>query len=53
MKEKTRLALEHGFGGGMMLWETGLDAPGNAGLTAVIFNELKNDTINYYTALQR
>jgi len=37
----------------MMLWETGLDAPENDGLTAVIFNELINDNITYYTALQR
>jgi chitinase len=36
---KTKLALEHGFGG-MMLWEAGLDSKGPHSLTTAIFNEL-------------
>jgi GH18 family chitinase len=35
VKKKTKLALEHGFGG-MMVWEAGLDAKGTESLTSVI-----------------
>ncbi|WP_078409037.1 glycoside hydrolase family 18 protein [Priestia abyssalis] len=35
MQQKTKLALDNGFGG-MMLWEAGHDAPGGASLTAAI-----------------
>ncbi|MEH6954761.1 glycoside hydrolase family 18 protein [Neobacillus drentensis] len=52
MKKKTRLALDHGFGG-MMLWESGLDAQGSHSLTGTIFTELKNSSkepLKYYTA---
>lgn len=51
MKKKTKLALDHGFGG-MMLWEAGLDAKGPHSLTSTIFGALKDsskDSINYYT----
>ncbi|MFF2445730.1 glycosyl hydrolase family 18 protein [Neobacillus sp. NPDC058068] len=51
MKKKTKLALEHGFGG-MMLWEAGLDAKGAHSLTGTISAELKNssnDPVKYYT----
>ena len=41
MKRKTRLALDHGFGG-MMLWEYGHDSKGTHSLTAAIFNELNS-----------
>jgi GH18 family chitinase len=52
MKKKTRLALNHGFGG-MMLWEAGLDAPGSHSLTGTIFSEITNSSkepVKYYTA---
>ncbi|WP_144548135.1 glycoside hydrolase family 18 protein [Bacillus sp. X1(2014)] len=52
MKKKTRLALDHGFGG-MMMWEVGLDAQGSHSLTGTIFSELKassKEPIKYYTA---
>jgi chitinase len=52
MKKKTKLALVHDFGG-MMLWESGLDAQGSHSLTGVIFEELvdsSKDPVNYYTA---
>jgi len=52
MKKKTRLALDHGFGG-MMMWEAGLDAQGPHSLTGTIFTELKNSSkepVKYYTA---
>nr|WP_263326655.1 glycoside hydrolase family 18 protein [Neobacillus sp. Marseille-Q6967] len=39
MKKKTKLALDHGFGG-MMLWEAGLDSQGDQSLTTAIFEEL-------------
>jgi chitinase len=51
MKKKTRLALNHGFGG-MMLWESGHDAKGPHSLTASISTELKepsNEPVKYYT----
>jgi chitinase len=51
MKKKTRLALSHGFGG-MMLWESGLDAQGPHSLTGAISSELKelsNEPVKYYT----
>jgi chitinase len=51
MKKKTRLALNHGFGG-MMLWESGLDAQGPHSLTAAISSELEalsNEPVKYYT----
>jgi chitinase len=51
MKKKTRLALNHGFGG-MMLWESGLDAQGPHSLTASISSELKalsTEPFKYYT----
>ncbi|MEH7484423.1 glycoside hydrolase family 18 protein [Neobacillus drentensis] len=51
MIKKTRLALDHGFGG-MMMWEVGLDAQGLHSLTGTIFTELKNsskDPLKYYT----
>jgi chitinase len=39
MQKKTKLALDHGFGG-MMLWEAGHDSQGDHSLTTVIFDEL-------------
>ncbi|MGM9929987.1 MAG: glycoside hydrolase family 18 protein [Bacillus sp. (in: firmicutes)] len=39
MKKKTDLAIENGFGG-IMMWETGLDAMGENSLTSVIYEEL-------------
>jgi GH18 family chitinase len=51
MKKKTKLALDHGFGG-MMLWELGLDAHGPNSLTRTIFDVLKNtskDPVKYYS----
>ncbi|MBV7506476.1 glycoside hydrolase family 18 protein [Bacillus sp. sid0103] len=52
MKKKTRLALDHGFGG-MMLWEAGLDSQGSHSLTGTIFSEIKassKEPVKYYTA---
>ncbi|MFL6557658.1 MAG: glycosyl hydrolase family 18 protein [Bacillus sp. (in: firmicutes)] len=52
MNKKTRLALEHGFGG-MMIWEVGLDAQGPHSLTGSISETLKEEEkapIKYYTA---
>ncbi|MBT2737698.1 glycoside hydrolase family 18 protein [Bacillus sp. ISL-7] len=52
MIKKTRLALDHGFGG-MMMWEIGHDAQGSHSLTGTIFTELKNSSkepVKYYTA---
>ncbi|MBT2723187.1 glycoside hydrolase family 18 protein [Bacillus sp. ISL-46] len=52
MIKKTRLALDHGFGG-MMMWEIGHDAQGSQSLTGTIFTELKNSSkepVKYYTA---
>jgi len=40
VKKKIQLAHEHGFGG-MMVWETGLDAQGKESLTSFIANNLK------------
>ncbi|MBS4211079.1 MULTISPECIES: glycosyl hydrolase family 18 protein [Neobacillus] len=51
MKKKTRLALDHGMGG-MMMWETGLDAQGPESITNTISEVLKEsekDPIKYYT----
>lgn len=41
IKMKTKLALDHGFGG-MMMWEAGLDAHGPHSLTSSIFETLKD-----------
>ncbi|MCM3115665.1 glycoside hydrolase family 18 protein [Neobacillus sp. MER 74] len=52
MKKKTRLALNHGFGG-MMMWEVGLDAQGSHSLTGTIASELKassKEPVKYYSA---
>jgi chitinase len=46
MKRKTKLALQHGFGG-MMMWETGHDATGTNSLTETIFAVMKNATNQY------
>jgi chitinase len=54
MIKKTKLALDHGFGG-MMLWETGLDATGPQSVTATIFTALKDygkEPVKYYTVKQ-
>ncbi|MFD0824052.1 glycosyl hydrolase family 18 protein [Neobacillus sp. M.A.Huq-85] len=40
MKLKTKLALDHGFGG-MMMWEAGHDTKGPASLTSAIYDELQ------------
>ena len=40
VRKKTKLALEHGFGG-MMMWEIGLDAKGTSSLTFTISEALK------------
>ncbi|WP_102275502.1 glycoside hydrolase family 18 protein [Cytobacillus massiliigabonensis] len=40
IQRKTKLALDHGFGG-MMMWEIGLDAKGTHSLTAAISEEMK------------
>ena len=42
MKKKTKLALEHGFGG-MMIWEAGLDAPGSGSIVSAIHEELERN----------
>lgn len=55
MQRKTKLALDHGFGG-MMLWETGLDATGQGSVTATISNVLKSSDRNkerFYTDAKR
>lgn len=39
MQKKTKLALDHGFGG-MMIWEAGHDSRGEHSLTTAIFEEL-------------
>jgi chitinase len=52
MKKKTKLARDHEFGG-MMLWESGLDAQGSHSLTGAIFGELKEsskDPVKYYSS---
>lgn len=41
IKKKTKLALDHGFGG-MMLWEAGHDAVGSNSLTGILSNFLVN-----------
>lgn len=41
IKRKTNLALDNGFGG-MMLWETGLDASGPHSITGTVSSVLKN-----------
>ncbi|MDP4171110.1 MAG: glycoside hydrolase family 18 protein [Bacillota bacterium] len=46
VQRKTKLALDHGFGG-MMLWESGLDALGSSSLTGTISRELENNNITY------
>ncbi|MEH7335737.1 glycoside hydrolase family 18 protein [Neobacillus drentensis] len=51
MKKKTKLALDHGFGG-MMLWEAGLDAQGPKSLTGSIYTAIKDSSkepVKYYT----
>ncbi|OIK11334.1 chitinase [Bacillus sp. MUM 116] len=45
MKLKTKLALDHGFGG-MMMWEAGHDAKGPESLTSAIFDAL-NESKQY------
>ncbi|NRD79624.1 glycoside hydrolase family 18 protein [Bacillus sp. BRMEA1] len=50
MINKTRLTLDHGFGG-MMLWEAGLDAKGPTSVTATIFSALQKfakEPVKYY-----
>lgn len=54
MIKKTNLALSHGFGG-MMLWESGLDATGSQSVTSTIFTALQNfgkEPIKYYAVKQ-
>ncbi|MFD2445539.1 glycoside hydrolase family 18 protein [Bacillus sp. CGMCC 1.16607] len=46
VQKKTKLALDHGFGG-MMLWEAGHDTKGPHSLTSAIANEL--EASNLYT----
>jgi chitinase len=49
LKKKTNLALSHQLGG-MMVWETGLDAKGNHSATALISGEInKQEDPRYYT----
>ncbi|HYK72829.1 MAG TPA: glycosyl hydrolase family 18 protein, partial [Pseudoneobacillus sp.] len=50
VQKKTKLALEHGFGG-MMLWEAGHDAQGEYSLTAAISKELEK--VNLYALKQK
>ncbi|MCM3727461.1 glycoside hydrolase family 18 protein [Neobacillus cucumis] len=50
MKKKTKLALDHGFGG-MMIWELGLDAKGSNSLTSSISETIEQSTntpVKYY-----
>ena len=42
IQKKTRLALDHGLGG-MMLWESGLDAAGAHSLTGAIYDVLEEE----------
>ncbi|MEH7098466.1 glycoside hydrolase family 18 protein [Neobacillus vireti] len=54
MKKKTRLALDHGFGG-MMIWELGLDAKGPDSLTSSISDTIDksaNSPVKYYTVVK-
>jgi chitinase len=44
VQKKTRLAIDHGFGG-MMLWEAGLDAAGNSSLTGAMSKVLEKSTV--------
>lgn len=49
IKRKTKLALEHGFGG-MMLWEAGHDAPGENSLASTMREVLDQPKANkFYT----
>lgn len=49
LQKKTRLAIEHQLGG-MMLWESGLDANGPNSATAMLAKELENkDDSRFYT----
>jgi GH18 family chitinase len=41
IQKKTKLALDHGFGG-MMLWESGLDASGPQSITSTVSTVLKS-----------
>jgi len=53
MKKKTKLALDHGFGG-MMLWELGLDAKGSNSLTSSISDTIEqssNTPVKYYAVV--
>jgi GH18 family chitinase len=50
MRKKTKLALEHGFGG-MMMWEAGHDTIGENSLTGTIYHAL-NASANQYAAEQ-
>lgn len=47
MKRKTKLAMEHGFGG-MMLWEAGHDASGSHSLTSTIRKVLDTAKTNQF-----
>lgn len=50
MQQKTKLALDNGFGG-MMLWEAGHDAAGGASLTGVISEAIQQqENLNKRTA---
>jgi chitinase len=45
IQKKTKLALDHGFGG-MMLWEAGHDSQGSHSLTAAISEELEKNVVS-------
>jgi chitinase len=49
VKKKTKLAFDHGFGG-IMVWETGLDAKGSYSLTGVIKKAIEAE--NMYSLKQ-
>jgi len=52
MTRKTKLALNHGFGG-MMIWELGLDAKGANSLTNTLYESIASTTIDHYYSIKK
>lgn len=52
MTRKTKLALNHGFGG-MMIWELGLDAKGANSLTNTLYESIASTNIDHYYSIKK
>lgn len=52
MSRKTKLALNHGFGG-MMMWELGLDTPGTDSIANRLYDSLTTTNVNKYYTLKK